>query len=109
MELKKHDVSCTVICPWWVATEFHEAQLTKEGMPRGQRGRAYYTKKTMTSDQCAEIILNAAEKRRREVLMGPGTLATWLKVISPTFLDWLTYRIFLEPAIRRARAGKIEV
>jgi short-subunit dehydrogenase len=109
MELKQHDVSCTVICPWWVATEFHEAQLTKEGMSRGQRGRAYYTKKTMTSDRCAEIILNAAEKRRREVLMGPGTLATWLKVISPRFLDWMTFKIFLEPAIRRARAGRIEV
>jgi len=59
-----------------VATEFHEAQLTKDGIPRGARGRAYYTKKTMTADKCAEIVLNAAYKHRREVLMGPGTLAT---------------------------------
>ena len=109
MELKSYKVSCTVICPWWVATEFHEAQLNKEGAPRGARGRAYYTKKTMTSDKCAEIILDAAYKRRREVLMGPGTLATWLKVIAPAYLDWLTFKVFLEPAIRRAKAGKIEV
>lgn len=109
MELKPHAVSCTVVCPWWVATEFHEAQLNQEGVPRGERGRAYYTQKTMTSDRCAEIILNAAERRRREVLMGPGHLAAWLKVLSPGFLDWLTYKIFLEPAIHRAKAGKIEV
>lgn len=109
MELSQHGVSCTIVCPWWVATEFHEAQLTKEGMPRGPRGRAYYTKKTMTSDQCAQIVLDAAHKRRREVLMGPGTLATWLKVIAPGFLDWFAVKVFLETAIRRAKAGKIEV
>ncbi len=109
MELSQHGVSCTVVCPWWVATEFHEAQLTKEGVPRGPRGRAYYTKKTMTSDQCAQIVLDAAHKRRREVLMGPGTLATWLKVIAPGFLDWFAVKVFLEAAIRRAKAGKIEV
>jgi short-subunit dehydrogenase len=109
MELYKHNVSCTVVCPWWVATEFHESQLDKDGVPRGTRGRAYYTKKTMTADQCAEVVLNAAYKRRREVLMGPATLATWLKVIAPGFLDWFAVKVFLEAAIRRAKAGKIEV
>lgn len=109
MELRQHDVSCTVVCPWWVATEFHEMQTNKDGVPRGPRGRAYYTKNTMTSDQCARIILNAAYKRRREVLMGPGALAVWIKLIAPGFLDWLTFKVFIEPLIRRAKAGKIEV
>ena len=109
MELKQHGVSCTVVCPWWVATEFHEAQIAKDGKPRGPSGRAYYTKKTMTSDRCAEIILGTAEQRRREILMGPGTLGVWLKVISPGFLDWIAVKVFLESAIRRAKAGKIEV
>ena len=109
MELYQHGVSCTVVCPWWVATEFHESQLNKDGVPRGERGRAYYTKKTMTSEQCAQIVLKAAFKRRREVLMGPGTLAIWLKVIAPGFLDWFAVKVFLESAIRRAKAGKIEV
>ncbi len=109
MELYQHQVSCTVVCPSWVATEFHESQLNKDGVPRGERGRAYYSKKTMTSDQCAQIILNAAHKRRREVLMGPGALASWLKLIAPGFLDWFAVKIFLGAAIRRAKAGKIEV
>jgi short-subunit dehydrogenase len=108
MELVQHGVSCSVICPWWVITEFHESQLNKDGLPRGQRGRAIYSKNMMTADQCAAITLAAAYKRRREVLMGPGILAVLLKTIAPGFLDWLTFKIFLEPAIKRAKAGKIE-
>jgi short-subunit dehydrogenase len=109
MELVQHGVSCTVICPWWVVTEFHESQMDKNGVPRGAGGRAIYTKKMMTSDQCAQIILNSAFKRRREILMGPGTLAVWIKAFAPGLLDWLTFKIFLEPIIKRARAGKIDV
>ena len=109
MELVPQGVSCTVVCPWWVVTEFHESQLNKDGVPRGQRGRAYYTKKTMTADKCAGIVLNAAYKRRREVLMGPGIFAVLFKTLAPGLVDWLTFKIFLEPAIKRAKAGKIEV
>lgn len=108
MELYHYGVSCTVVCPSWVATEFHESQLNKDGAPRGQLGRAYYTKRTMTADKCSEIVLNAAYRRRREVLMGPGILATWLKVIAPGLLDWFAVKVFLAAAIRRAEAGKIE-
>jgi NAD(P)-dependent dehydrogenase (short-subunit alcohol dehydrogenase family) len=109
MELVHHGVSCTVICPWWVVTEFHESQMDKNGVPRGAGGRAIYTKKMMTSDQCAQIILTSAFERRREILMGPGTLAVWIKAFAPGLLDWLTFKIFLEPIIKRARIGKIEV
>jgi short-subunit dehydrogenase len=109
MELYQHGVSCTVVCPWWVATEFHESQLNKDGVPRGAIGRAYYTQNTMTADQCAKVVLKAAYKRQREVLMGPGVLATWLKVIAPGFLDWFAVNVFLEAAIRQAKAGKVEV
>jgi short-subunit dehydrogenase len=104
MELSSHGVSCTVVCPYWVVTEFHEAQMNKDGVPRGPRGRAIYTNKMMTAERCAEITLRAAHKRRREVLMGPGPFGVWLKLLAPGFLDWLAVKIFLEPVIRRARA-----
>lgn len=107
MELLQHGVSCTVVCPTWVATEFHEAQLTRDGTPRGPRGRAYYTRRTMTSERCAQIILKAAEKRKREVLMGPGAFAVWMKVISPGLLDWFAVKVFLAAAVRRAKSGNI--
>lgn len=108
MELTQHEVSVTVVCPWWVITEFHEAQLDKDGVPRGKRGQAIYTKKMMTADRCAEITLQAAARRRREVLMGPGLLAVWLKVLAPGALDWAAINVFLKPAIRRAKANHNE-
>lgn len=109
MELYQHGVSCTVVCPYWVVTEFHESQMDKDGVPRGARGRALYTNKMMTADQCAEITLRAAHNRRREVLMGPGALTIWLKTLAPGLVDWLTVKFFLEPAIRRAKAAQREV
>ena len=103
MELFTSGVSITLICPWWVATEFHTAQLNKDGVPRGaQRGQDMYTNRTMSAERCAEITLRAAYNRRREVLMGPGRLAVWLKVLAPSLLDWLAVKVFLEPTIRRA-------
>lgn len=107
MELYQSGVSVTMIYPYWVATEFHAAQLNKDGVPRGAaRGQDYYTAKTMTAERCAEITLQATYKRRREVLMGPGRLATWLRVVAPRLLDRLVIKVFLEPAIRRARAAR---
>jgi short-subunit dehydrogenase len=110
MELYQHGVSVTVICPWWVVTEFHAAQLTRDGTPRGAaHGRDMYTDKMMSAERCAEITLRAAHKRRREVLMGPGFWAVLLKVLAPGFVDWLAVKIFLEPAIRRAKAAQAKV
>lgn len=110
MELYPHGVGVTVICPWWVVTEFHAAQLNKDGVPRGAaRGQDMYTAKMMSAERCAEITLRAAYQRRREVLLGPGALAVWLKVLAPDLLDWLAVKIFLEPAARRARAAQAKM
>ena len=109
MELLRNDVSITMICPYWVVTEFHESMLDKNGMPRGPRGRAIYTKNMMTAERCAEIALIAAYKRRRELLMGPGRLTVWLKMIAPGFVDWLSIKMLLKQIIKRTQAGKIEV
>jgi len=63
----------------------------------------------MTADRFGELTLKAAFKRRREILMGPGTLAVWLKVLTPGLLDWAIVKVFLEPAIRRAREAQAKV
>jgi NAD(P)-dependent dehydrogenase (short-subunit alcohol dehydrogenase family) len=108
MEMQPHGVSVSVICPYWVVTEFHEAYLDKNGIPRGKQGRALYTKKMMTADRCAEITLEAAYKRKREVLMGPGGMLVWLKLIAPNLLDRLSIEMILRPIARRTKAGKVE-
>lgn len=109
MELYSSGVSVTVVCPYWVATEFHERQMDQVGKPRGPQGRDLYTKRTMSADQCAQIILKAAEQRKREVLMGPGWFGVWMKLIAPGLMDRLIVKIVLEPIIKRvaaARAGR---
>jgi short-subunit dehydrogenase len=101
MELAGAGVSVTVICPSWVVTEFHERYLDKDGRPKGPSGRAIYTEKMMTADQCARIILRAARRRKRQVVMRPGTAGIWLKLIFPGLVDWLTVSKFLRPALKR--------
>jgi short-subunit dehydrogenase len=101
MELIRAGVSVTVICPYWVVTEFHERYLDKDGQPKGPSGRAIYTEKMMTADQCAGIILKAARRRKRQVVMWPGTLGIWLKLVLPDLMDRLTVSKFLRPAINR--------
>lgn len=103
LELSPSGVSVTVVCPWWVVTEFHEAQMDKNGIPRGPRGRAFYTKRMMTAEQCAEITLRAAEKRKREILMGSGGLTVFLKAIAPGLVDWVATRMVLQSAARRMK------
>jgi NAD(P)-dependent dehydrogenase (short-subunit alcohol dehydrogenase family) len=106
LELAPTGVSVTLVCPYWVATEFHTAQLNKDGLPRGEaRGKDLYTPKTMSAERCAAISLNAAASRRREVLMGPGPLAVWLKLLAPGLLDRAIVKFVMEPVVRRARAA----
>ena len=105
IELIRHGVSVTIICPYWVVTNFHEAQMDKDGIPRGPRGRGIYTEKMMTADHCAEIILPAVYKRKRELMMGPGGLITWLKMIAPGLMDRFVIA-FLKAAVRREQANQ---
>lgn len=101
MELSETGVSVTVVCPYWVITEFHERYLDKDGQPKGSSGRAIYTNQMMTADRCGRIILEAARRRKRQVLLGPGPVAAWLKLIAPSWLDRLVSGVFLRPALER--------
>jgi short-subunit dehydrogenase len=101
MELATAGVSVTVICPYWVVTEFHERYLDKDGKPKGPAGRKIYTEKTMTAEQCARIVIRAARRRERQVVMRPGTFGLWLKLLAPNLFDRMTISMFLRPAVKR--------
>jgi short-subunit dehydrogenase len=108
MELTDSGVSVTVICPYWVITEFHERYLDKNGQPKGSKGRAIYTDKMMTADQCAQIILKAAHKRKREIFMGPGRLGLLFRIIAPSLIDNIAIERVLRPAVRRISEDQSE-
>lgn len=102
IEMVKYGVSVTLVCPYWVVTGFHEAQLDKDGVPYGPRGREIYTEKMMSADRCAEITLQAASRRKRELMVGPTRLVAWIKLLAPGLID--RYAIaFLKAAARRAQ------
>jgi short-subunit dehydrogenase len=106
MEVEQAGISVTVICPSLVVTKFHERYLDKNGQPKGPSGRAIYTEHTMTADRCAQIILRAARRRKRQVVMRPGRLALWLKLIAPGLVDRLIISRFLRPAVKRTLNDK---
>lgn len=101
MELSQSGVSVTVIYPYWVVTEFHERLLDKDGKPRGKAGRAIYTEKMMTAEECAKIILKAAKQRKREVIMWPGPISSWMKLLAPGLLDKIAVEKVLRPVVER--------
>ena len=106
MEVEQAGISVTVICPSLVVTEFHERYMNKNGQPKGPSGRAIYTERTLTADQCARIILRGARLRKRQVVMRPGPLALWLKLITPGLVDRLIISRFLRPAVKRTSDDK---
>ena len=106
MELDGSGVSVTSIFPYWVVTEFHERNLDQDGNPRGEKGRSLYTEKMMTAEECALIIIKAARQRKREVLMRPGPISMWLKLIAPSLLDKIVMDKILRPIVERERAKK---
>lgn len=105
LELAGLSVSVTLICPYWVVSEFHESFLDRDGRPKGPAGRALYTKRMMTADGCARITLDAARQRRREVLMGPGKPAVWLLALAPTLADRLIKGVFMRSVRQRSPAA----
>jgi NAD(P)-dependent dehydrogenase (short-subunit alcohol dehydrogenase family) len=109
MEVKSSGMSVTVVCPYWVVSELHERLLDKHGQPRGPAARARYSKRTMTSDRCAQITLEAARRRRRQVTLWPGQLGLLLKLLAPGLADRLVSFIVLGPRKKkRASADKRE-
>jgi hypothetical protein len=52
------------------------------------------------------ITLKAATRRKREVLMGPGWTAVWLRIIAPGLADKITIEMVLKPVVRRAKKAQ---
>jgi short-subunit dehydrogenase len=97
MELEDSGVSVTTIYPDFVATRFAANVRDAGGRPRGQDARSY-SKKTMTAEKCARLIVEAAAARRREVTLSTrGRLVPWIKLLAPGVVDKIAKKIVLNP------------
>jgi hypothetical protein len=56
----------------------------------------------MTAEQCANIIIKAAKKRKREVVMWPGPITNWFKLIAPNLLDKIIIEKIFRPIAERS-------
>jgi short-subunit dehydrogenase len=101
LELLETGVSVTVICPYWVVSKFHENFMDQTGTPKGASGRAIYTDSMMSSDKCAQIVIEAARMRRREVLLGPGKIGALMRLLAPRMTERFTINKVLKPISTR--------
>jgi short-subunit dehydrogenase len=86
IELMNTGVSVTMIYPGFVVSEVRERALGIDGKPVGKSHLD--ESKIMSTEECARQIIEAASKRRREIVMTTkAKLGLWLKLIAPKLID----------------------
>jgi short-subunit dehydrogenase len=95
IEVAPHGISVTMVYPGFVATEVRERAFGADGLPMGKS--TVQEEKVMTVEKCAELILRAIEKRKRErVMTFRGRAGLWLKLIAPGLVDRIARRAIRE-------------
>jgi short-subunit dehydrogenase len=91
IELADVGVSVTMVYPDIVVTEFAANIIGENGQRVGEEAaRDFYTDKMMSAETCARMILDAAARRKREVIMSMrGRLLGLIMVIAPRLVDRL--------------------
>lgn len=86
IEVAEYGVSVTMAAPDYVVSEIHRRALGSDGKPLGVS--PLVESKVMKSDECAELIIGAMERRERLLLTsGRGKLGRWLKLLAPRLMD----------------------
>jgi short-subunit dehydrogenase len=86
VEMQPQGVSVTLAYPGVVATQTRYRGFNAQGQAAGKSGLD--ERGAMSVEACARLILDATERRRRDVVMtGKGKLGRWLKLIAPAIVD----------------------
>ncbi len=89
IELAGSGVSVTMIYPGWVSTGISSRALNAYGHQTGKI--SIHERDAMTVDTCARMIIQAVEKRKREVVMTlKGKLGLWIRLIAPGVVDQIS-------------------
>ncbi len=91
IENLKKGLHVLVAAPGFTASEVRQVALTGDGSQQGETPRA--EDKMMTAEECAMLIANATEKRKRHLILTfkEGKLTVFLGKMFPSLLDKLTY------------------
>jgi short-subunit dehydrogenase len=78
-----------MIYPGWVRSGISSRTLKPDGTQKGEVSR--HEKKAMPVDVCAQKIIHAIAKRKREVIMTfQGKLGICLRAVAPGVVDRMT-------------------
>ncbi len=95
IEIAEYGISVTMVYPGFVATETRERALGADGKPIGKS--PVREDKAMPAEDCAQLIIQAAEARKRESVMTlRGKVGLWLKLIAPGLVDRIAQKAILE-------------
>jgi NAD(P)-dependent dehydrogenase (short-subunit alcohol dehydrogenase family) len=91
IELAGTGVTVTMVYPGFVATEIRQRNLGADGKPLG--ASPVRESEVMAAGTCARLILDAAARRRRELVMTRrGKIGMWLKMVAPGLVDRIARR-----------------
>ncbi len=85
------------VSPGFTSSNIRNVARSADGSSQGET--PLDEKKLMSAEECAVIILDAIEKRKRTVIMtGQGKLTVWLNKLFSGFMDKMVYKHFLKEA-----------
>lgn len=91
IELAPTGVSVTIVAPDFVVSQIHRRALKGDGTPL--RDTPMKEGKIMSSERCAELIVQAAQARERlRITSARGRLGRFLRLIAPGLVDRIAAR-----------------
>lgn len=91
IEVEDEGVSVTIAFPDFVASGMHTRSLGPDGRPLGHN--PLQVDKLMSSETCAQLILDGAADRQRQIIMSTRSrFGQWLKLIAPGKVDDIAKR-----------------
>lgn len=97
VELRPSGVDVLVVSPGFVRTEIRAKALGPDGKARNESPREEGDSETMSLEECTRIIVNAIDRRERDVVMTrKAKLGLWLKLVAPGLVDYIAERAVRE-------------
>ncbi|KPK58182.1 MAG: SDR family oxidoreductase [Gammaproteobacteria bacterium] len=95
IELEDTGVTVTVVAPDFVVTQIHRRALGTDGRPLGET--PMQESRIMTAERCAELIVDAMEKRQRLLITSRrGKLGRWVRLVAPGLIDRIAIKAIRE-------------
>jgi short-subunit dehydrogenase len=105
LELTDSGVSVTMIYPGWVSTGISSRALGVDGRPTGKL--SYHEEGAMPCEKCADLIIRAAARRKREVIMTfQGKAGLWMRLVAPGAVDRIAKKGTGHVSILQEQNGK---